>query len=128
MISCGTDILETERMKNAVKKWDKSFLKRIFTEREIEYSMGKRFYFEHLAARFAAKEAVFKAFGEGFTSANFKNIEIINDHNGRPSVLLTGAMKDLSQNQKVESIAISMSHTRNYAQAVAIITRKSEEN
>ncbi|MCP4650560.1 MAG: holo-[acyl-carrier-protein] synthase [PVC group bacterium] len=128
MISCGTDILETQRMKNAVQKWDQAFLKRIFTEKEIEYSMGKRFYFEHLAARFAAKEAVFKAFGEGFSSANFKDIEIVNDKNGRPSVLLKGAMQELSNNQKVDSIAISMSHTRNYAQAMAIITRKSEEN
>ena len=126
-ISCGTDILETERMKNAAQRWDKAFLKRIFTEREIEYSMNKRFYFEHLAARFAAKEAVFKAFGEGFTSANFKDIEIINDENGKPNVFLKGDMEKLGRKQNIEGISVSMSHTKTYAQAMAILVRKSNE-
>ena len=119
--------VETERMKNAVQRWDAAFLKRIFTDKEIEYSMNKRFYFEHLAARFAAKEAVFKAFGEGFSSANFKDIEIINDENGKPNVVLTGAMEQLGNRKNVESIAVSMSHTKNYAQAMAILVSKDNE-
>lgn len=121
MISCGTDIIETKRMKDAIKKWKKSFLNRIFTEREIEYSMGRKFYFEHLAARFAAKEAVLKAFGEGFSGANLKDVEIINDKNGRPSVILKRGMEKLRKKKKITSISVSMSHTRNYAQAMAIL-------
>ena len=120
-INCGTDIIETKRMKNAVKKWKQAFLDRIFTNKEIEYSLGRKFYFEHLAARFAAKEAVFKAFGEGFSSANFKDVEIINDKNGMPCVFLKGPMKKLSQRKKVKQITVSMSHTRDYAQATAIL-------
>ncbi len=124
IISCGTDIIETKRVKDAVKKWKISFLKRIFTSKEIAYSQKKRFQFEHLAARFAAKEAVLKAFGDGFTSANFKDIEIINDTNGRPNVILTGAMEKLRVKSKINNILVSMSHTRNYAQAIAIVVAK----
>ncbi|MBI4846086.1 MAG: holo-ACP synthase [Candidatus Omnitrophica bacterium] len=121
MVGCGTDIIETKRMKEAVKKWGASFLKRIFTQKEIEYSMKRRFYFEHLAARFAAKEAVLKAFGDGFSSANLKDIEIVNDKNGRPGVILKADMDKLKKKKKICSISVSMSHTKNYAQAIAIL-------
>ncbi len=124
IISCGTDIIETKRVKDAVKKWKNSFLNRVFTQKEIDYSMKRRFYFEHLAARFAAKEAVMKAFGDGFTAANLKDIEIINDKNGRPEVILKAAMEKLRKKKKISSISVSMSHTRNYAQAVAIFIGK----
>ncbi|MFH1460030.1 MAG: holo-ACP synthase [Candidatus Omnitrophota bacterium] len=123
-ISCGTDIIETKRIKDAIKKWGDSFLKRIFTQKEINYSMDRRFYFEHLAARFAAKEAVLKALGDGINGANLKEIEIINDKNGRPNVTLKGKLKKLGEEQKVKTINMSMSHTRNYAQAIAILIKK----
>ncbi len=124
IISCGTDIIEVKRMRDAVKKWKDAFLKRIFTQKEINYSMRRRFHFEHLAARFAAKEAVLKAFGDSFTSANFKDIEIVNDKNGRPNVILKRDMEKLRRKKKIKSIVISMSHTRNYAQAMAILSGK----
>jgi phosphopantethiene--protein transferase domain len=123
-ISCGTDIIETKRVKDAVKKWGDAFLQRVFTQKEIAYSMKHRFYFEPLAARFAAKEAVLKAFGDGISGANLKDIEIINDPSGRPVVTLKGKMKKLGQHQRVNAISVSMSHTRNYAQAMAIIVKK----
>ncbi len=120
-IDCGTDIIETKRIKEAVKRWEKSFLQRIFTEKEIAYSFGKRFYFEHLAARFAAKEAVLKAFGDGFSIVNLKDVEIINDKNGRPVVRLKRRIKELQKKKKIQQISVSMSHTQNYAQATAIL-------
>jgi holo-[acyl-carrier protein] synthase len=123
-ISCGTDIIETQRIKDAVARWKEPFLRRIFTQKEIDYSMKKKFYFEHLAARFAAKEAVLKGFGDGFSSANLKDIEIINDQHGRPNVVLRNKMKDLAKLKNIENITISMSHTRNYAQAMAILIGK----
>lgn len=124
IVSCGTDIIETKRLRDALKRWNKAFLRRVFTQKEIDYSMRRRFKCEHLAARFAAKEAVFKAFGDGFSGAHFKDVEIINDKNGRPQVFLKGDMKKLSKKKKIDDIMISMSHTRNYAQAVAIFIRK----
>lgn len=120
-ISCGTDIIETKRMKDAIGKWKDSFLNRIFTEKEISYSMNRKFYCEHLAARFAAKEAVLKAFGDGFSVVNLKDVEIINDANGRPQVTLRRKMEELKVAKKIKQICVSMSHTKNYAQATAIL-------
>ncbi|MCG2712112.1 MAG: holo-ACP synthase [Candidatus Omnitrophica bacterium] len=126
-ISCGTDIIETKRMKNALKRWKDSFLKRIFTDKEINYSMKRRFYCEHLAARFAAKEAVLKAFGDGFSVVNLKDVEIINDKHGRPIVTLKREMEKLRKKKNITQICVSMSHTRNYAQAMAILVAKNEK-
>ncbi len=121
VISCGTDIVETKRLRAAVEKWKDSFLKRIFSDKEIAYSMKKKFCYEHLSARFAAKEAVLKAFGEGFSVVNLKDVEIINDEHGRPVVILKRAMEELRKRRNIAEISISMSHTRNYAQAMAIL-------
>ena len=120
-ISCGTDIIETKRIKDAVARWKQAFLKKIFTKRELDYSMSKKFYFEHLAARFAAKEAVLKGFGSGFTISDLKDVEILNDENGKPCVFLKDKIENLAKQKNIKKITISMSHTRNYAQAVAIL-------
>ena len=123
-VSCGTDIIETKRMKDAIKRWKDSFLKRIFTDKEINYSMKRKFYCEHLAARFAAKEAVLKAFGDGFSVVNLKDVEIINDEHGRPVVTLKRSIEKLRKKKNITQICVSMSHTRNYAQAMAILVGK----
>ena len=65
IIGTGVDIVEISRIKNAAKKWKKSFLEKIFTDKELEYSNEKTSSYQHLAARFAAKEAVLKALGSG---------------------------------------------------------------
>ncbi|MFH1691724.1 MAG: holo-ACP synthase [Candidatus Omnitrophota bacterium] len=107
----GVDIVEIKRLEGAVERWGDVFLKRVFTEREIAYSKKKHFPLQHLAARFAAKEAVFKAFGTR-PALNFKDIEIFNDEFGRPRC---------NVKNKLESILLSISHTHEYAVASAII-------
>ena len=79
----GIDMVEIGRFQKAVERWNEAFLNRIFTEREVQYSMQRRFPYQHLAARFAAKEAVIKAYGN--TLVAFKDIEIRNDKFGKPS-------------------------------------------
>ena len=64
MTAIGIDIVEIKRLKKTSKKWGKAFLAKVYTKREIAYSMNKRYPYQHLAARFAAKEAIFKALGE----------------------------------------------------------------
>ena len=64
IIGTGVDIVEISRIKKAADKWKEKFLGRVFTEAELKYSYGKKFLYQHLAARFAAKEAVLKAFGD----------------------------------------------------------------
>jgi len=106
----GVDIVEIERLKQAIQRWDEAFLNRVFTETEIKYSMQKRFPFQHLAARFAAKEAIIKAFGDTFIA--LKDIEISNDKFGKPRCAI---------HNKKNKIHLSIAHTDKYAIATAVI-------
>ncbi|MCX5680754.1 MAG: holo-ACP synthase [Candidatus Omnitrophica bacterium] len=110
----GIDIIEVERISQAVAKWGDGFLKHVFTDQEIAYAKKRPFPDQHFAARFAAKEAVLKAIGEN-SDIGWKDIEIINQSSGKPSCILHN--KDLNQ-----KIFVSISHTKKYAVASAIIT------
>ena len=124
IIGTGVDIVEISRIKNAAKKWKKSFLEKIFTEKELEYSNEKTSSYQHLAARFAAKEAVVKALGSGLTSRmEWKDIEVWNEASGKPNVRLGGEVKRISKDMGVKDIIISMSHTRTYAIANVILVK-----
>jgi holo-[acyl-carrier protein] synthase len=109
----GIDIIEVKRIKDAVLKWGDDFLKRIFSKKELSYAKQRNFSVEHLAGRFAAKEAVMKAFSK--SKYNFHEIEILNDLNGKPYCTLK---------KYGFKINISISHTKNYAVASAIIEKK----
>jgi len=109
----GIDIIEVDRIAKAIERWGDDFLKHVFTDQEIAYAKKHRYPNQHFAARFAAKEAVLKAIGEN-SEIGWKDIEIINQHNGKPSCIF----HDKNFNQK---ILISMSHTKKYAVANAII-------
>ncbi|MFA5276175.1 MAG: holo-ACP synthase [Candidatus Omnitrophota bacterium] len=114
----GIDITEVRRLKQAVQKWGDDFLKRIFTGPELKHAQkrGSSIY-QHLAGRFAAKEAVFKAVGN--KDLNWKDVQILNDKDGKPiCVLLNGKGTKLN-------VQISISHVKTYAVASAIVTPKS---
>ncbi len=122
IIGTGIDMVEISRIKNAAKKWRKIFLLKIFTDKELEYSNEKTSSYQHLAARFAAKEAVLKALGSGLTSRmEWRDIEVWNEESGKPNVRLTGEVERVSQARGVSNIIISMSHTRTYAVASVIL-------
>ena len=121
----GIDIIEISRIKNAVLRWKDSFLKRIFTENEINYSQAKKFSYQHLAARFAAKEAVLKAIGDSsIHQINLREVEVLNDESGKPFIRLSGAAKKIKEKKKISDIIISMSHTHKLAVANAILMKK----
>ncbi len=118
----GIDIVEIKRLEKVSKKWGKSFLKKVYTERELAYSKSKRFPYQHLAARFAAKEAIFKALGE--VERNFvgwKNVEILNDNYGKPVVHWHGAAERSRKKRGLKGAVVSLSHTENYAVASAML-------
>jgi holo-[acyl-carrier protein] synthase len=117
IIGTGVDITEVRRLKQAVEKWGEGFLNHIFTKEELENAKTRGSLYQHLAGRFAAKEAVFKALGdEGLV---WKDVEILNNKEGKPycAVLTT-------RGKKID-VHISISHVKNYAVASAIITEKS---
>ena len=113
-VTCGTDIIEIYRIKESIDNIGKKFLDKVFTTNEIEYCESKKNQkYQHYAARFAAKEAVFKAISnqlENKYDISWKDIEVINDENGRPSVTISGI-----NIEKIENIDISLSHCKEYA-------------
>lgn len=119
-VTCGTDIIEIERIKKAIQEIGNKFLERIFTEKEIAYCESKKIQkYQHYAARFAAKEAVFKAVSgslEDKYAISWKDIEILNDEQGRPNVNLF-----ILKNKGIENIDISLSHCKQYATANVIV-------
>ena len=115
-VTCGTDIIEIDRIKESIENMGEQFLNRVYTKKEIEYCESKkRQKYQHYAARFAAKEATFKAIScelDDKYSICWKDIEVINDSQGRPKLNVIGIeMKD------IENIDISISHCKNYAVA-----------
>lgn len=125
-IACGTDIIEIERVKKAIENIGEKFLETIYTKKEIEYCQSKKnAKYEHYAARFAAKEATFKALNsiiEDKFSVSWQNIEIINDSKGKPNVNLLDV--DL---KNIISIDVSISHCKEYAVANTVMLYEKEE-
>ncbi len=125
VLGTGIDIIEVSRIKNAIEKWGDGFLKKVFTDKELEYSKTKRFAYQHLAGRFATKEAVLKAFGGGWIrNLPWKDVEIINDKNGKPEIKLHREAKKISRMKKIAEVHVSMSHTKDYAAASAILVKE----
>lgn len=118
-VLCGTDIIEIERVKEAIEKLEDNFLNRVFTKKEIEYCKSKKKQkYQHYAGRFAAKEAIFKAVSELLNNKyeiNWKDIEIINNENSKPQANLKLKL------QSIQNIDISISHCKQYATAIAVI-------
>lgn len=120
IIGIGVDLVEVERITAAVTRHGPTFLQRIFTPQEIA-ACGVRH--ERLAARFAAKEAVAKAFGTGIGAAmGFQDIEVVNEPSGRPTVVLHGTAAATSTARGVAEIHLSLSHTTSHAIAHVVIT------
>ncbi len=113
-VSCGTDIIEIERIKESIEKSGDSFLNRVFTKKEIEYCESKKKQkYQHYAARFAAKEAAFKALSWKLNdkySVSWKDFELVNNKQGRPELNIIGINLD-----DVENIDVSISHCKEYA-------------
>lgn len=119
-LSVGVDIVEIGRVQRLVAD-NEGIERRVFTTREIAYCSGKRRRFEHLAARFAAKEAVLKAIGTGLAGRmRWTDVEVVRGASGRPHVALEGEVARAAQRRGISQIDVSLSHTSDYAVAQAI--------
>ena len=122
-IKCGTDIIEIDRIKDSIDNIGNSFVNRVYTENEIKYCESKKKQkYQHYAARFAAKEAVFKAIStllQDKYSICWKDIEVLNDSQGKPIVNLSGV-----NSKNIEQIDLSISHFKSYATAIVVVVLK----
>ncbi len=108
----GIDLIEIDRIEKAIARWRESFLHRVYTELELKLCHNKP---SSLAARFAGKEAVVKALGTQSKGIRWKEIEILSDHGGKPLVHLYGKARNQAGSLGLNNLAISLSHSKEYA-------------
>lgn len=122
ILGIGNDIIEIARIERLLKRFSVGAMHKIYTAKEQEICLKKKQSSVHFAGRFAAKEAVVKALGIGFSQGiTWTDVEILNDALGKPIVHLSEKLNQLFENPQIQ---ISISHCRSYATAVAIYTQK----
>ncbi len=122
LLGIGVDLVECARVQHSLDRFGDRFLHRVFTKGEIAYSQSMKFPARHLAARFAAKEALSKAFGTGIGKAmGWKDIDVRKKPSGEPYVVLDGGAKKLGDDRGVTKVLITLSHTDNHAMAMIVL-------
>jgi len=123
ILGIGIDLVKVDRIERAVERWSEGFTYRVFTEGELVYSLRQKRPAVHLAARFAVKEAVMKAFGTGWSGGvKWTDVEVVRGESGRPGVVLSGRLGDMGADMGVKEILVSFTHDGDYAVAQAILT------
>lgn len=122
IVGIGTDVIEVKRVQEAIEKYGDRFLRRIFTETEIEYCSTKKAAALHYAGRFASKEAAFKALERGWGGElSWKEIEITNEPSGAPRLHFYGKALETANQKKVNAAHVSISHIQDLATAVVVL-------
>jgi holo-[acyl-carrier protein] synthase len=122
ILGVGMDIVETKRIADSLERFGDRFLNRVFSEGEVAYAKSMKQPQLHLAARFAAKEAISKAFGTGIGHAmGWRDLEIVREPSGQPRVVLHGKAEAHAKALGVQAVHISLSHTAEYGAASAVV-------
>jgi holo-[acyl-carrier protein] synthase len=115
----GVDIIEIDRIRRLAEESGDRFLQRVFTAGELRYAAGKHHTYQHLAARFAAKEAASKALATGWSGAfRWTDVEVVNDPSGQPRILLHGELRQLLTGA---TLHVSISHSETHVVAMVVI-------
>ena len=123
IVGIGTDITECLRIAKMIERHGELFINRVYTAHEIAYCQRRKQVTEHFAGRWAAKEAVLKALGTGWRRGiSWRDIEVVNEPSGRPSIRIHGGAKSVVEQMGVTSVQISISHCRTHATAFAVAT------
>jgi holo-[acyl-carrier protein] synthase len=121
ILGIGTDIIECPRIGKMIEQHGELFLRRVYTEREIRYCQSRKHAIEHFAGRWAAKEAILKALGTGWSRGiAWTDMEVRSGADGQPRVLVCGEAKEAALRRGIGDIMISISHCRTYATAFAV--------
>jgi len=116
-VATGVDLIEIERLREAIARYGMRFLERVFTTSELTETKGNQ---ASLAARFAAKEAVAKALGSGIGMVGWREIEILRGPANQPELYLHGRAARLAAEQNLTAWSISLSHTQTHAIAMVV--------
>lgn len=123
IIGIGLDLVKIERIREIAERWREQFLNRLYTPEERDYCLKRASPYASLAGRFAAKEAVLKALGTGWSGGiRWVDIQVLNDASGKPVATVTGRAQELIRRAGVTSIHVSLSHDSDYAIAEAVLT------
>jgi len=121
-LETGIDIVEIAELKVLIERFGDRVLNRLFTANEISYCKNKPYQYQNFAGRMAAKEATFKALGKGWNlGIQWKNVEVINDEHGRPSLKISGKAKEIFILNGFVHHKLSISHSKTYAISTVII-------
>ena len=124
ILGVGIDIIEVARVQASHKRFGERFLNRLLHADEIAYCLSHKNPAPFIAARFAAKEAISKAFGAGIgAQLGWRDMEIGRKESGEPFVILHGKGKKLFKSRRAKRLLVSLSHTANYAAATAVLER-----
>lgn len=126
IVGIGVDLVKIARIQALAERWQDRFLHRIYTDAERRTCLERAWPYASFAGRFAAKEAVLKALGTGWSDGlSWHDIQILNDGRGRPVVSVQGKADALVRLAGVTHIHVSLSHDSEYAVAQAILTADS---
>jgi len=123
ILGIGVDVESIDRFRNRLKGKNKKFYERIFTPLELEYCFNKKDPYPHLAARFAAKEAVIKAFS-GLKKLYFSNIEVKNNDKGKPYLKILAKGQNSKEEVINEKVLLTISHSDKYAVAFVVVSKE----
>lgn len=122
ILGTGVDIAEVPRIRESIERYGQRFLRRIYTDGEIQYCESKARRFESYAARFAAKEAGMKALGTGWSrGVRWRDIEVVRPKGQRPTIQFHGQAASIADKLGTKNIALSLTHTREEALAHVIL-------
>jgi holo-[acyl-carrier protein] synthase len=122
ILGTGVDLAEVDRIRQAIERYGRRFLERVFTPAEIAYVERKANRFQRYAARFAAKEAGMKAIGTGWRAGvRWQDFEVANLPSGKPTLRLHGQAGRVAQGLGVKSISLSLTHTASVGMALVIL-------
>lgn len=120
----GTDLVQVQRIQEALRRWGERFQNKVFTSYEVRYCLRKRIPGPNFAARFAAKEAFVKALGIGIRrGVHWRDVEVQRGPLGKPVLKLTGRAAEIIQKEKIDGVFLSLTHDGDYSSAMVVLEK-----